>query len=73
MKFSESEKKIITKIRREVYRDREYNFWFVCCPACHRAIDYEGGYELPKNIHFRNTYTLPIGLNKRIIKTEIVK
>lgn len=73
MKFSESEKKIITKIRREVFRDQEYNFWFVYNNTYGDAIDYEGGYALPKNIHFRNTYTLPIGLYKRIIKTGIVK
>jgi len=71
--FTDSEKKIIIKIRREVSRDKEYNFWFVYCPNCELAIDYEGGYELPKTQHFRNTYTLPAGLYKRMIKTQLNK
>lgn len=67
--FTISEKKIIMKIRREVFRGKEYNFWFVY-DNTGNAIDYEGGSELPKYLHFRNTYTLPAGMYKRIIKAQ---
>ena len=67
--FTKSEKKIIAKIRREVFRDKEYNFWFVY-DNDGNAIDYEGGSELPKHLHFRSTYALPAGMYKRIVKVH---
>lgn len=68
--FTNSERKILRKIRNEVHRDKEYNFWFVYDEGG-KAIGWEGGYELPKYVSFRNDFTLPVGSSKRIIRTPI--
>ena len=67
--FTASEKKIIKQIRREIFRGKEYNFWFIYDDNGN-AIGYEGGSELPKYLHFRNTYALPAGLYKRVVKVH---
>jgi len=53
--FTISEKKIVSKIRREVLRHTEFSFWFIY-DKVGKAIDYDGFYSPPKQPHFGNSY-----------------
>jgi hypothetical protein len=62
-----SEKKILAKIRKCISYSfgPKYMFWFIY-DGNGTAIDWEGGYDLPLNVQFRNQYT--IEKNKKIVK-----
>ena len=55
-----SEKHILAKIARN-QRYGRYDFWFIYDRAGGKAIDYEGGFNLPLNQQFRNQYSLECG------------
>ena len=58
MKFTESEKKIIKKIRQFIgSSDKVYNFRFIYDNEG-IAINFEGGYELSEFAGFRNEYQI---------------
>ena len=62
MKFTKSEKKVITKIRKtmSLADDTKYMFWLIYDDE-NNAIDWDGGYDLPVSLKFRNKYTLEHG------------
>ncbi|KKL84501.1 hypothetical protein LCGC14_1964040 [marine sediment metagenome] len=70
--LTESEKRMLRGIRRELIDGKRYDFWFVYehCPYCDRclnkAIGWEGGYELQLTERFRNDYSVLKG--KQLIK-----
>lgn len=53
--FNSSEAAIIQRIKNE--RQPDYDFWLVYDDNGN-AVNYEGGYNLPKGKEFRNTYSL---------------
>lgn len=59
VELTKSERKIFAKVRSNVQYSfgSQYMFWFVYNEAG-EAIDYEGGYNLPLNVEFRNQYTI---------------
>lgn len=65
-RMTESEKKIIAKIRRQLSKNHKpYDFWF-CYDGNGQAINWEGGFELGQKSKFRNQYTLKY--RKQIIR-----
>ncbi len=66
-KLTESEKRIVERIRNclaGVSHTKPYHFWFVYTGS--GATNWEGGFELPMDKHFRNQYTIQKG--KPLIK-----
>ena len=67
--FSKSEKKIIKKIHKGYKKLHSvYMFWFVY-DIDGQAVSWEGGWDLPTNISFRNDYS--IENNRPIYRTLI--
>lgn len=65
LSFSQSEKKILAKIRRSLPLNyRSYDFWFVYEDNDEdngEAIGWEGGFELGQQGKWRNQYTIEQG------------
>ena len=60
--MTESEKTMLGKIKKWIgpsLSDRQYMFWFVYDNDT--VVNWEGGWELPLDLHFRNQYTLHNG------------
>ena len=57
--LTHSEKQILNKIKTAHPHGR-YDFWFVYS-ADDKAVNYEGGTELPMRSQFRNQYSLENG------------
>ena len=70
--LTESEKKMLRGIRRELVGGKRYDFWFIyeyclrCGKSLNKAIGWEGGYELQLTKRFRNDYSVLKG--KQLIK-----
>ena len=66
MKLTESEKKVLAKIRRTMRYSfgKKYMFWFTYDNNI--AVSWEGGYDLSLEQQFRNEYTIEKG--KPIVK-----
>ena len=64
--MTKSEKEILAKIRRTITyaNGTKYMFQFVYDDNG-SAIDWEGGYDLPLSVQFRNQYT--IEKNKKVV------
>ena len=64
--MTKSEKKILAKIRRYVGKSyKRYDFWFTPDDDGN-AISWEGGFELPPDLQFRNEYSIAPG--KQVVK-----
>ena len=74
MKFTESEKKIIKKIKQSIGNcSKVYNFWFIY-DNNNIAINWEGGYELAEFAGFRNEYRITSKPGKyQITKTPLAE
>ncbi len=60
LKMTKDEKKVIEKIKKEHGgTTKRYDFWFAYNET--GKLTYEGGYELPKHVNFRNDYSLMPG------------
>ena len=60
MEFTTSEKSIIKRIRiwlKDISCYSRYDFWFIY-DENDEAINWEGGFELPMFIKFRNQYSI---------------
>ena len=65
MLLTESEKRILAKIRQSLPKNHmPYDFWFTYND--NKAYGWEGGFELSKELIFRNKFTLEY--KKRIIQ-----
>ena len=65
--MTESEKKILREIRKELgpYQSHPYMFWFTF--DAWGKMTWEGGFELSLDQQFRNQYTIP-GPHKQVVK-----
>lgn len=65
-KLSDSEKKILGKIKRQLGKDhKRYDFWFIYNKSG-MAVSWEGGFELGQSPRFRNQYSINCG--QRLVK-----
>lgn len=72
MRLSRSERKVLRKIRQDMMisdSPYKYMFWFIYDDQ-NVARTWEGGYDLPLDILFRNRYTIEKG--KRIVRNEFI-